>query len=237
MSEILTFSIPELRPAQPAVLQNQGIPAGQAVPASVRTLCANALDLLCEVAVPIGVTSELPQAEFERVYAGEGLNEPETPVGDIFPRARDLAMFVITLGPRVGCEIAERFAAGDLALAAMLDSAASAAADKLAGVAAQRFAAKLVHTGRSTPETRVLGYSPGYCGWHISGQKKVFEFLRPERIGVSLRESYLMEPLKSVSGVLIAGPAAVHEFRMAYGCCRQCESRGCRERIRTLLAG
>jgi hypothetical protein len=237
MNEILTFSIPELRPAQPAVLQNQGIPAGQAVPASVRTLCANALDLLCEVAVPIGVTSELSQAEFERVYAGEGLNEPETPVGDIFPRARDLAMFVVTLGPRIGREISERFTAGDLALGAMLDSAASAATDKLATVAAQRFAAKLVRTGRSSPETRVLEYSPGYCGWHISGQKKLFEFLRPERIGVSLRESYLMDPLKSVSGVLIAGPARIHEFEMSYSCCSRCEARGCRERIRRLRAG
>jgi len=237
MNEILTFSTDELRPEQPAVLQNQGIRAVPELPASVRTLCANALDLLCEVATPTGVVSELSQAEFEGVYAGEGLNEPETPVADIFPRAGELALFVVTLGPRVGRAIADRFAADDLALGAMLDSAASAAADKLAAVAAQRFAEKLMRTGRSMRDTRVLGYSPGYCGWHISGQKKLFEVLRPERIGVSLRESYLMDPLKSVSGVLIAGPTEIHDFPMSYRCCSSCESRGCRERIRALQGG
>jgi hypothetical protein len=237
MNEILTFSADELRPERSAVLENQGIRPGQVVPASIDKLCTRALDLLIEVAAPTGVVSEVPQAEFERIYAGEGLNEPETPVGDIFPRASDLALFVVTLGPRVCREIADRFAADDLALGAMLDSAASASADNLATVAAQRFAERLVRTGRRSPDTRVLEYSPGYCGWHISGQKKLFEFLHPERIGVSLRESYLMDPLKSVSGVLIAGPARIHELDMSYNCCSQCEIHNCRDRIRGLRAG
>jgi hypothetical protein len=76
-----------------------------------------------------------------------------------------------------------------------------------------------------------LRYSPGYCGWHISGQRKLFDFLKPETIGISLRESHLMEPLKSVSGVVIVGPAGIHAFQDEYPFCERCKTHGCRERI------
>ena len=56
----------------------------------------------------------------------------------------------------------------------------------------------------------VLRYSPGYCGWHVSGQINLFNTLTPEKIGITLGESCLMNPLKSVSGVLVAGPPNIH---------------------------
>jgi hypothetical protein len=236
MSEIVTFSTDELRPPAAQVLEHQGIREGRAVSASIETLCANAVDLLCEVARPTGVMAGISIDEFAAVYLGEGLNEARTPVGDIFPRARSLALFAVTLGPGIGSEINTRFATGDLALAAMLDSAASAAADQLAAVVQQRYATLLAQRGEAD-HAFVLRYSPGYCGWHISGQKKLFDALRPEQVGISLRESFLMEPLKSVSGVLIAGAAEIHEFEMTYACCEHCESRSCRERLRALRAG
>ncbi len=132
--------------------------------------------------------------------------------------------------------IAEAFEAMDFALGNMLDSVASAAADKLVEVVQGRFLGNLSSRGRATAMTRVLGYSPGYCGWHLSGQRALFRFVRPECIGVTLRDSCLMEPLKSVSGVLIAGPTGLHDFPVSYPCCRECETFGCRDRLRALLA-
>jgi hypothetical protein len=237
MNEILTFSTDELQPERAKVLENQGLPAGQVVPTSIDTLCTDALDLLSQVAAPTGVMAEISRGDFEPVYGGEGLNERPSPVGDIYPSAERLALFAVTVGPDVGSEISARFASGDLALAAMLDSVASAAADKLAAVTQRRYAQWLAQTEGVPDQQYVLHYSPGYCGWHISGQRKLFDALRPERVGITLRESYLMEPLKSVSGVLIAGPREIHEFKMSYRYCKQCESRGCRERIRALRAG
>ena len=134
-------------------------------------------------------------------------------------------------------EIKSRFDQGDLAIGAMLDSAASAAADKLAAITESRFKARLIADGRANSDVGVMRYSPGYCGWHISGQKKLFEKINPEQVGIALRDSFLMEPLKSVSGVIIAGPVEIHNFRMSYRYCDKCQARGCRERIRTLLAG
>jgi hypothetical protein len=40
-----------------------------------------------------------------------------------------------------------------------------------------------------------------------------------------------MEPLKSVSGVIAAGPAEIHDFEMTYSFCRDCVTKSCRERI------
>ncbi|MDT3696683.1 MAG: vitamin B12 dependent-methionine synthase activation domain-containing protein [Ignavibacterium sp.] len=48
-------------------------------------------------------------------------------------------------------------------------------------------------------------YSPGYCGWDVSEQKKFFS-LMPERFcGVTLSEGSMMIPIKSVSAVLGIG--------------------------------
>jgi hypothetical protein len=82
----------------------------------------------------------------------------------------------------------------------------------------------------------VRAYSPGYCGWHISGQRALFDRLRPERIGISLNESFLMTPLKSVSGVLIAGPVDSHMFVANFSYCVDCRERSCTERLERLVA-
>jgi hypothetical protein len=236
VSEILTFSTDETRPDRAAVFENQGIPAGASVTRDVEALYEAALRLLGELATPRGIVAPISKPEFEVVYRGEGRNEPRTPVGDIFGRADELALFAVTLGERVGVEITKCFRSNELALGAMLDAAASAAADKLAELVETRFRQSLSAGGQAGSDTGVLRYSPGYCGWDISGQKKLFEFVHPERIGIALRESFLMEPLKSVSGVIIAGPKEIHEFEMSYPSCDRCETRGCRERIRALLA-
>jgi hypothetical protein len=82
---------------------------------------------------------------------------------------------------------------------------------------------------------RALAYSPGYCGWHVTGQRKLFKYLRPEEIGITLNASCLMQPLKSVSGVLVVGPGHVHKFQPTYSFCETCREKQCRERIATVL--
>jgi hypothetical protein len=236
MSEIVTFSTEETAPDTGAILENQGIPQGLPVPAQIEELCTAACALLAKLAAPKGILKEISKAQFATVYRGEGQNDSTTPVDDIYGQAERLALFAGTLGERVSQEINNCFAANEFALGAMFDAAASISADKLTELLGERFLADPLQRGQATPATRVLGYSPGYCGWHISGQKKLFEHLRPEQIGITLRESLLMEPLKSVSGVLIAGPREIHVFQMSYPCCEKCEARSCRARIQALFA-
>jgi hypothetical protein len=113
----------------------------------------------------------------------------------------------------------------------MLDGIASERAESAANLLGQAFLDSLLQDGEAGPRTRVLPYSPGYCGWHITGQRRLFAFLAPGRIDIELNASCLMSPIKSVSGVLVAGPPPAHAFRNYFDFCPDCTTKDCRERI------
>jgi len=234
--QTVELSASDVAPDRDAVLEHQGIPAGTVVRDHIESLFNQATALLAETVSPVGITCEISQADFADVYQGDGRNEDSTPVGDIFDRADHLVLFVVTLGEGTCTEITRRFDSNDFAIASMLDAAASIAADQAAELLERRFDQDLKEREWKSEDGGVLRYSPGYCGWHISGQKKLFEFLDPGQIGVTLRDSFLMEPLKSVSGVIIAGPREIHNFPINFGFCKQCETRSCRQRLRALYA-
>ena len=48
-------------------------------------------------------------------------------------------------------------------------------------------------------------FSPGYCGWHVSQQQLLFPLFEGNTCGVSLTDSSLMVPIKSVSGIIGLG--------------------------------
>jgi hypothetical protein len=129
--------------------------------------------------------------------------------------------------------IGELFATREFALGSVLDAAASEATERAGDAVERRFREC---AGGAPADAAALRYSPGYCGWDMTGQRALFAALRPEEIGITLRESCLMEPLKSMSGVIVAGPAAIHEFEDTYDFCADCRTRGCRDRIRRAVA-
>lgn len=48
-------------------------------------------------------------------------------------------------------------------------------------------------------------YSPGYCLWPLTGQRQLFDLFPETQSGISLTESHLMMPIKSVSGIIGIG--------------------------------
>ena len=266
MTDIFRYSPRDALPDQEEVLRSQGRPDGADVSPATEALFSAAIADFLEAASPVAIIKPISKEEFGELYRGEGENESRTPVADIAPRAERLAMFVATIGEPVCQRIRDRFAERDYARAYMLDSIASVAADRTAELAQRQFetgmrtypktridgakalagkppvapnggcgigSANIRTEGR---DIAVLRYSPGYCGWHMTGQRKLFEFVQPDRIGVSLTPSCLMQPLKSVSGVMIAGPREIHNFEPSYPCCAECETHGCRARIERLFA-
>lgn len=216
-------------PPSGGVLERMGMASPSDLSARTVALLESATDEFTRLAEPRGLAEDLSAAEFAAVYAGEGLNSHETPLAQIWPRADSLALFAATLGEPVSTRIAELFAAGDMAAGFVLDAVASVSADLLTERLACWFRARVPGEG-----TAVLGYSPGYCGWHISGQRRLFERLGPDEIGISLNDSCLMRPLKSVSGVLVAGAASIHRFRPEFSFCAECATRQCLPRMRSV---
>lgn len=191
-----------------------------------RSLIDRSIEIVRLRARPRGIFAEIDRARFAEIYRGEGRNAPETPIGAVAERAERLALFAVTLGESLAGEIAALFGANDPALACVLDAAASDATERAAAAVEEAFASTL----GDRPGVAALRYSPGYCGWHVTGQRALFAELRPEQIGIRLRESCLMEPLKSISGVIIAGPAEIHEIEDSYPFCAECRTMSCRER-------
>lgn len=58
-------------------------------------------------------------------------------------------------------------------------------------------------------------YSPGYCNWPLSDQKALFELIGNNPTEITLSDSCLMTPRKSVSGIIGIGAHLKHH---PYGC-------------------
>lgn len=71
-----------------------------------------------------------------------------------------------------------------------------------------------------------LPYSPGYCGWDIREQQKLFSLFPPQPCGITLSDSFLMSPVKSVSGFFGLGK----ELRPQPYRCEICSNRHCYKR-------
>ena len=231
MRTIVTLEAAGRPPDRATVLRTQGIPEDVEVPRRIGDLVNGTLATYGRLAAPRGILAEIGAERFGAVYRGEGNNAPRTPLERIYPRAERLALFAVTLGGALSREIDRLFHANEPALAAMLDAVASERADHAAQRLAEHYRATVMARGEASAATAVLPYSPGYCGWHITGQIRLFDALAPEEIGITLNASCLMQPLKSVSGVLVVGPASIHRFDNDFDFCDDCATQDCRARI------
>ncbi len=225
MSKIVEFEIMEIRPEKEVVFKEFGIPKIDLVSEKNQQLYSEAIKVFQETSKLIVIYSEISKEKFEMILKGEGNNSAEIPVEQIFPKADNLSLFALTMGKEVSEKIETIFKENDFALGSMLDCIASLSADKAVKKLEITFSDNF-------PNTCVLSYSPGYCGWHITGQKKLFEYLHPEKIGITLNDSFLMIPLKSVSGVLISGKREIHTFENNFSFCSLCKTKSCLERMR-----
>ncbi len=106
----------------------------------------------------------------------------------------------------------------------------AAAAENIVGIITGQILDEQESSGLSNHQMRYVSYSPGYCGWHISGQKKLFSVLKPDSIGINLNNSFLMQPIKSVSGMIIGNDAQNHMIKPQYDFCKRCRTHSCLER-------
>lgn len=233
----MKFQCSDLLPEPDAVLQTQGVLKGATVQQAIYDMVDETFEIFTTTARPEGLLANCSIDEFENVFVGEGKNADDNPLETIFPKAGHLALFALTMGNEVSSSIQNLFEDNEFALGAMLDTVASQAADKAVEVMENYFFNELLRIQPSDNDLCVLSYSPGYCGWDISGQKTLFLYLQPDRIGITLNDSYLMSPLKSVTGLLVAGKKEIHIFKSNYPFCSDCRDRSCQERMKKILDG
>lgn len=229
---VVRFDARATVPRRGCLLGRAGLPPDRDVPARLAPLVEEAIERYAALAAPVAVVVPLERAELEALLSEPrepGAVRPESAVSRVAARASRGALFAATVGPALSSEVRALFASGDGPRAFFLDVVASEGAGLLAGLLASSM-------GDATGES-VLAYSPGYCGWPLEGQRALFARLAPAEAGITLGEGTLMEPVKSVSGVLLGGPAGIHRFRQDLPCCGACAERTCLERMASLREG
>ena len=130
--------------------------------------------------------------------------------------------FIATIGPSIDEAVKQANSQHRLSDAYLIDRIGSAAIEDVVDAFQH-----MMHAGRRMRDEGVtLRFSPGYCDWALTEQKKLFNLVATERIGVSLSSSYLMTPRKTVSGLFgILPPGCV-----PYNPCKYCKRTNCKAR-------
>ncbi len=116
-------------------------------------------------------------------------------------RSEHLAFFILTAGAEMDEWSGKLFSEDNTLLGYIVDCAGSELAENLA----DKVQNKLEEICKAEGLFITNRYSPGYCGWDTKEQKKLFSFFPDNFCGVSLNESCLMNPIKSISGVIGLG--------------------------------
>ncbi|MDX9810974.1 MAG: vitamin B12 dependent-methionine synthase activation domain-containing protein [Bacteroidales bacterium] len=134
-------------------------------------------------------------------------------------KAEAVALFLCTAGDEIGGRIRKYMSGVDLLKGYVYDVAGSEIVEAAADLIQEKLRISMKEKGLAITNR----FSPGYCGWDVSEQHKLFS-LHPENFcGITLTDSALMQPVKSVSGIIGIGKGV--KFN-PYSC-SICDSQNC----------
>lgn len=125
--------------------------------------------------------------------------------------ATEVAFFITTAGGTLEQLTMEARKSDDFLQEYVYDIIGSEIAEAAASGLEEQLRGEAAREGKNIS----MRFSPGYCGWELTDQRKFFSFFPGNFCGVSLTESCLMRPVKSVSGIIGIGPGS---FRTTYRC-------------------
>lgn len=115
--------------------------------------------------------------------------------------AERMAVFICTVGQGFTEEARKYNKEGDYLKGYIVDTFGSALVEKSMDFIQKALEERMQKEGMNITNR----YSPGYCNWEIDDQKQLFSLLPPRQCGITLSDSCLMVPIKSVSGIIGIG--------------------------------
>lgn len=137
-------------------------------------------------------------------------------------QSESVALFAGTAGDYFDRWANQLFDEGDFPGGFVADCAGSEIVERAIDWLEARIADRL----RETALGMTNRFSPGYCGWNVEEQHKLFSLLPPDFLGIHLTDSALMVPIKSVSGVIGLGK----QVKKAEYPCSICDMKDCYRR-------
>lgn len=137
-----------------------------------------------------------------------------------------ICVFLGTIGPRFDQEM-EQLSDGSMLESLFLDAAGSVLVEHYVDIIEEDVRRRFAADGLEAS----LRFSPGYCDWETGeGQKALFSLINAASIGVRIKESGMMLPVKSVSGVILGARKISHRTP-----CSFCAKKDCPYRRETFL--
>jgi hypothetical protein len=217
-----SFQFDELEVSTAIIEKFMGYEPGQApepVPQLIREVFSVAHDY-CDIRGGYIIKDDIEINRSERTLQ---INDTQFDVKRIvsnqLKKMDNVALFACTAGQGIGDYSKELMHEGDFVKGYIADVIGSeiveSAMDKIQDDLERKMEAQGWHiTDR---------YSPGYCGWSVAEQHKLFSFFPKNFCGITLTDSSLMQPIKSVSGVIGIGP---NVRRNGY-VCQMCDMVNC----------
>lgn len=111
------------------------------------------------------------------------------------------AIFLCTAGEEIGIRSRKAMQERDFLRGYIYDVVGSEIVEAAADLMQKELEKAAISTGKKITNR----YSPGYCGWDVAEQHKLFQLVPYNYCGIRLTPSALMDPVKSVSGIIGIG--------------------------------
>jgi hypothetical protein len=134
-------------------------------------------------------------------------------------RSDSIAIFLCTAGEDIGAKSKKAMLEKDFLRGYIYDVVGSEIVEASADIMQEELKESMADSGKKITNR----YSPGYCGWDVAEQHKLFALIPENFCGIKLTQSALMDPVKSVSGIIGIGKSVKYNQYT----CRMCEMDDC----------
>jgi cobalamin-dependent methionine synthase I len=134
-------------------------------------------------------------------------------------KSDSVALFLCTAGEEIGIRSRKAMKERDLLRGYIYDVVGSEIVEAAADLMQNELEKTMISEGKKITNR----YSPGYCGWDVAEQHKLFKLIPDNYCGIRLTESALMDPVKSVSGIIGIGENVKHNPYT----CKMCDMKDC----------
>jgi len=159
-----------------------------------------------------------------KIVLADGTRFTSVKLANAIRNSEEVYCFVATIGSKIDRKIQRLMKERRYADAYVLDAIGSISAENIVEQYYQHIAKEAEKERRGV----TLRFSPGYCDWPLDQQRNLFAvFYDNSPVNVTLSESCLMSPRKSVSGIFGILPAGISGIDPAYNPCAMCRKSDC----------
>lgn len=136
--------------------------------------------------------------EKQEVLADPPFHIEGTKIGKHLAGCDKVILLAVTVGDDIEDMVTKRFSDGEYASSVLLDAAATTAVEQLADGMERAIKPKMAAQGYGMR----WRFSPGYGDWPLDQQPELIRLTRCETIGITLSESKMLVPRKSVTAII-----------------------------------